>query len=198
MNNKWLEILGLCAGMIVILVLWLFFNPDEQNIEVVSDNARTEHFALVRATDAPEIDLEELRVFSVGSADQSPEERLTEYFGYVPADWELQEFYQIVMDEAGNTEPEDGIGAVADVIANRCRSDRFPDTIHEVIYQKNQFEPIVAGTFGRFEITDLVYEICDDHISEGAMDTEILFFTAGAYNPYCKPMYVIGNHYFGR
>lgn len=144
-----------------------------------------------------EITLEEPKVVSVELSDKGPKEYLRNYFGYVPEEWELQEFYQIVMDECGY-EPEDGIGAVSDVIANRCRSDQFPNTIHEVIYQKNQFEPIVAGTFGRFEVTDLVYEICDDHIAEGPMDTEILFFTAGNYNPYCEPMYIIGNHYFGK
>lgn len=127
---------------------------------------------------------------------QAAEDCLTAYFGYVPEEWELEEFYQIVMDEAGNTEPDEGIGAVADVVANRCRSEKFPDTIHEVIYQKGQFQPVGDGTFGRFEVTDRVYEICADHISEGAHYPGILFFTAGRYNGSGHPAFVIGHHYF--
>ena len=128
--------------------------------------------------------------------EKSREECLINYFGYVPSDEELEDFYQIVMDESGNTEPEDGIGAVADVVANRCRSSKFPDTIDGVIYQRNQFQPVGDGTFGRFEVTDLVREICSDHIENGPFYPSILYFTAGRYNGSGTPAFVIGNHYF--
>ena len=77
-----------------------------------------------------------------GEADRQVEKRnrcLRAYFGYVPDDEELGLFYRTVQAECGNTEPYDGIGAVADVIANRCRSDAFPDTLTGVITQENQF-----------------------------------------------------------
>ena len=123
---------------------------------------------------------------------------LTNYFGYVPTDEELDLFYRTVQAECGNTEPEDGIGAVADVIANRCRSDIFPDTLTGVITQKNQFTTWSNGAIAEAKIQPWVYEICDDHISEGAVYDDIYYFTAGYYNPYCEPAFVIGHHYFGR
>lgn len=123
---------------------------------------------------------------------------LIAYFGYIPTDEEIDLFYRTVQAECGNTEPDDGIGAVADVIANRCRSDIFPDTLTEVITQENQFTTWGNGAIEAAVIQPWVYEICDDHISEGAVYDDIYYFTAGYYNPYCEPAFVIGNHYFGR
>lgn len=124
------------------------------------------------------------------------EDLLNAYFGYTPDDAELELWMQIVMDECGHTEPDEGVAAVADVVANRVRSERFPNTIRGVIYQTGQFQPVGDGTFGRFYITDRVREICSECICEG-IRYPYLFFTAGGYNSYCKPGEVIGNHYFG-
>ena len=129
---------------------------------------------------------------------EAEERCLAAYFGYIPSDDEMDLFYRTVQAECGNTEPEDGIGAVADVIANRCRSDIFPDTLTEVITQKNQFATWDNGAIAEAVPQPWVYEICDDHISEGAVYEDIYYFTAGGYNRYCEPAFVIGNHYFGR
>ena len=37
------------------------------------------------------------------------------------------------------------------VVLNRVKSDKFPDTVKEVLYQKNQFSPIGNGSFDRLE-----------------------------------------------
>lgn len=126
--------------------------------------------------------------------EEARQQCLINYFGYVPAEDALERFYQIVMDECGY-EPEDGIGAVADVIANRCKSSQYPNTIDGVIYQRGQFQPIGDGTFGKFEVTDLVREICNDHISEGAVYPYTKFRT-GHYHSGSTPGEKIGNHYF--
>lgn len=63
-----------------------------------------------------------------------------------------QILYRIVEAEAGG---EDRIGKilVANVILNRIRSEGFPDTVEEVVYQQNdgvtQFSPIADGSFYR-------------------------------------------------
>lgn len=118
------------------------------------------------------------------------------YFGYVPDDAELALWEAVVMAECGNTEPDEGIRAVADVVSNRVRSGRFPDTITGVIYQKNQFETVSNGAIWRYEPTDRVIDICNEAITQGP-HYDYLFFTAGGYNQYCEPGGVIGNHYFG-
>ena len=131
------------------------------------------------------------------AAEESAQQKLIAYFGYIPTADEIDLFYRTVQAECGNTEPDEGIGAVADVIANRCRSEYFPDTIDAVITQKNQFETWSNGAVDAAEPNERVLEICDEHISSGAEYTEIYFFTAGGYNEYCEPLFVIGHHYFG-
>lgn len=146
----------------------------------------------VACSDIPETEKE----IKEDTDEPTSDELLERYFGYVPGDDELELWTQIVMDECGHTEPDDGVAAVADVVANRCKDPMFPNTIREVVYQPGQFQPVGSGTLGRFEITDRVREICSDRIVEGVW-FPYLFFTAGGYNPYCTPGEVIGNHYFG-
>lgn len=122
--------------------------------------------------------------------------KLIEYFGYVPSDDEITLWQRVVMAECGYTEPDTGIAAVADVVANRVLSGRFPNDITGVVYQRGQFQTVSNGAIWRYEVTDRVAEICSDQISEGRT-YDYLFFTAGGYNPYCTPGGVIGNHYFG-
>jgi len=52
---------------------------------------------------------------------------------------------RLVEAEAGG-EPYEGKLAVVAVVINRLNSKEFPNTIHGVIYQKNQFSPVVNGS----------------------------------------------------
>lgn len=52
----------------------------------------------------------------------------------------------IIECEAGG-EPYEGKLAVGHVVLNRVASNRFPGTILEVLYQKNQFTPVMSGRF---------------------------------------------------
>lgn len=127
------------------------------------------------------------------------EDQLTSYFGYVPEDWELAYWEATVMAECG-LEPEEGIKAVADCIGyiRTNTDDRFPDTIYEVITQKNQFSTWKNGAINKWlgNIYENVHAICVNQIQNGA-SYDAAFFTAGEYNKYCIPGFVIGNHYFG-
>lgn len=110
---------------------------------------------------------------------------------------EIELLAQLVEAEAGNQDMK-GKRLVADVVLNRIESDRFPNTIEEVIFQESQFSCIEDGNFEKsgwkisedsFEAARLEYE--------NRLDSYILFFTAGGYNEYCVPMYKHGAHYFG-
>lgn len=46
-------------------------------------------------------------------------------------------------------EPFEGKVAVARVVLNRVESDKFPDTIEEVIYQSGQFQPVSNGSINK-------------------------------------------------
>lgn len=125
-------------------------------------------------------------------------ETLVAIFGYIPSNWEIELFLQFVQAECGNTEPEIGIERVAEVIINRVRSSRFPNTISGVLFQRGQFETYINGSY-RCTPNERVRAAWERILSRGyCEDREVLFFTAGKYNAYCIPMYRIGNHYFGR
>lgn len=54
----------------------------------------------------------------------------------------------IINAESGN-QPLNGKIAVGNVILNRVKSPIFPNTLYEVIYQKNQFSPAYNGSIDR-------------------------------------------------
>ena len=63
---------------------------------------------------------------------------------------------KISMAEAG-IEDIYGKAYVIMVVLNRIDSEQFPDTIYEIITQKNQFSPVSNGTFYELEPSDECY-----------------------------------------
>lgn len=55
---------------------------------------------------------------------------------------------KIIYAESGN-QPLNGQIAVGNVILNRVKSPLFPNTVYEVIHQKNQFTPVRNGTINK-------------------------------------------------
>lgn len=66
---------------------------------------------------------------------------------------ELDLFFRLVEAEAGNENMRGKI-AVANVVINRVKDTRFPDTVREVIYQPYQFQPISNGHINKIASTD--------------------------------------------
>lgn len=100
---------------------------------------------------------------------------------------ELDILYRIVEAEAEG-EDEDGKLLVANVVFNRMASKEFPNTIQEVVYQKNgrevQFSPVGNGRINKVKVSDSTKHAVEralegEDISEGA-----LYFAARKYaNP---------------
>ena len=59
-------------------------------------------------------------------------------------DEEIDLLNRLVEAEAGN-EPYDGQLAVANVVLNRIKDSRYPNTLKGVIYQKHQYESVAKG-----------------------------------------------------
>ena len=55
---------------------------------------------------------------------------------------------RIIYSESGN-QPLRGKIAVGNVVMNRLADPNFPDTIYEVLFQKNQFSPAMSGSIYR-------------------------------------------------
>lgn len=108
---------------------------------------------------------------------------------------QFEELVQIVMAEGGNTEPELGIALICDAILNRVDSSFFPDNIHDVIYQKGQFQPVGDGTLYRFTPTEKVIRICAREM-ESRTSTSVLFFKTKSYHKGTTPIMKVGHHYY--
>lgn len=76
-------------------------------------------------------------------------------------DWDADEGYLLAKIAMAEAEGEDveGKALVICVVLNRVwYKDEFEDTIHDVIYEKNQFSPISNGRFDRVEPDKDCYE----------------------------------------
>lgn len=107
---------------------------------------------------------------------------------------DLQIMAAIIECEAGG-EPYVGKIAVGSVVMNRVRSDKFPNTIIEVIHQKSQFTPVKSGRFAivlargaNAECTRAAQEVLN-----GANNIGALFFRM---NNGLIEGTIIGNHVF--
>ena len=102
----------------------------------------------------------------------------------------------VTMAEAEG-ESEEGKRMVIDTILNRVDSERFDNTISEVIYAPNQFTSMWNGRVDRCYVAD---DICQLVIEELTNRTnyDVLYFTAYQYGAYGTPMFQIGNHYFSK
>lgn len=107
---------------------------------------------------------------------------------------DIQLIALVTMGEAEG-EGEYGKRLVIDTILNRMDSLYFPDTAHDVIYQKNQFSCMWDGRIESCYVMDDICDLVKDELYERS-NTQVMFFTAGDYGKYGTPMFKEGNHYF--
>ena len=113
-------------------------------------NKTTESYVSNTVTFEPQIKEDEL---SKAEVDQYPEFKYSK-------DWSSEESYllaKIAMAEAEGCNNQTKTLIIMCVL-NRVWSDEFPDTIKEVIFQKNQFSPIDNGRWDRVEPNEDCYE----------------------------------------
>lgn len=64
---------------------------------------------------------------------------------------------------------------VIHTVLSRIESDRFPNTVEEVIFQKNQFTPTSDGRWNRVEPNEECWQALENVLSSGETE-KILFF----------------------
>lgn len=111
---------------------------------------------------------------------------------YSQADIEL--IALVTMAEAEG-EPEEGKRLVIDTILNRVDSPYFPDTVYEVVYQKNQFTSMWNGRSDRCYVREDIVRLVEEEI-ESRYNYECVFFRTSHYSQYGVPMFQVGAHYF--
>lgn len=114
---------------------------------------------------------------------------------------EYEALCRIVQAEAGNQDAN-GKLLVANVVLNRVKSEQFPNTVREVIFQddggKTQFAPTKNGSYDKVQITiDTMAAVnralAGEDISNGA-----LYFKAGSSQSWGNLNFLFqhGNHVF--
>lgn len=97
---------------------------------------------------------------------------------------------RVVMSEASLL-PQDGKQAVAQTIINRYRSDKFPDTIYDVVYQPNQY-----STHDNGEPNKACYDAVYAAIKYVGFPEDMYYFRRNYYHTWADDYCNIGNTYF--
>lgn len=160
-----------CAGELAI--------PEEQPVSDISE---------VEITTEEPTKVYEPETTDISTTFQSKEETNT------ITDEEIELLALVTIAEAEG-ESEYGKRLVIDTILNRVDSNRFPDTISGVIYQKDHFTSMWNGRADRCRVTDEVRQLVREEM-EFRTNSDVLFFTAGEYGRYGTPAFQVGNHYF--
>ena len=92
----------------------------------------------------------------------------------------------VTMAEVG-TETELAKRLVIDTILNRVDNEYFPNTVHDVIYQPNQFSVIWNGMIDRCWVDADIVELVKEELLSRT-NYECAFFTANNYGKYGTPL----------
>lgn len=86
---------------------------------------------------------------------------------------------RIVQAEAGGEDPL-GKQMVADVIINRVKSARFPNTVEGVVFQGTQFSPILDGRYYTVHVTQETKDAVEDALEGKDTTGGALYFVNAA------------------
>lgn len=100
----------------------------------------------------------------------------------------------VTMAEAEG-ECEEGKRLVIDTILNRVDSEHFPNSVYDVVYQRNQFSSVWSERIDRCEVNENICELVREEL-RSRTNTDVIFFRARKYSKYGVPMFQVGNHYF--
>ena len=108
-------------------------------------------------------------------------DHIVNYHGtkYAISDEEYRVLLRIVEAEAPE---EDAYGKmlVANVVLNRVHAEQFPDTISEVVFQKDQFAPVRSGSYYRRTVSEETVEAVERVLAGEDHSQGALYFVARA------------------
>jgi len=137
---------------------------------------------------------------SVAPAEAQAAPQLTEAEPYAEED--LQLLAKLVQVEAGY-EPYEGQLAIANIILNRVKDSRFPDTIRDVIYSGRQFPPAHNGLLDKSEPNASSLRAARDALDgRNNIEDAVYFYnpdvTGGPFWDRLEVVAVIGNHAYAK
>ena len=96
--------------------------------------------------------------------------------------------------EAGN-QSDEGKRLVCDVILNRVDHEDFPNSIEEVIFQKNQFSIVNDKRIYSVNPSDEIFDLVQAEL-KNRTNEEVLFFRTEKFHEYGTAWKKVGDHYF--
>ena len=135
-----------------------------------------------------------LPTYNANTTDVSETEKKLGTYKYT--DYEINLISLVTMAEAEG-ECENGKRLVIDTIFNRVDSKYFPNTVNNVIYQRNQFSCMWNGRINRCYVKDDIRKLVIEEM-KNRLNYDVMFFNSVGYTPYGQPLFKVGNHYFSK
>lgn len=107
------------------------------------------------------------------AAEETAREAVNTRFSLSDRDYKV--LLKIVQAEAGNCDKKGRI-LVANVILNRVESNKFPNTVTGVVYEKNQFSPVNDGSIDRCRVSKETVEAVECALSGEDYSAGALYF----------------------
>ena len=175
-------------------------NTKEAIVPVVNEVATVETIETIKPVEVVEaetitvkkkpeiVEFRQLIDESSTTVEEEPEYWLT--------DEEIELIALLTMAEAEG-ESELGKRLVIDVVLNRMDSELryMPDTVYDVIYQKNQFTSMWGTRVEQVDATEEVIELVKEELINRT-DYDVLWFRTKHYHKYGEPIRKEGGHYF--
>jgi len=188
----------ICLFLVVATALTAFDFEDPK--EYYEDELDAEYIYDVLSINT-RLNASERNIVNVSENDiQNTSENLTKTVIEVPLEsskFTKDEIDLIALVTMAEAEGESDLGKrlVVDVILNRLDHPSFPDTIYDIIYQKNQFTSMTNGRADRCYVKDDIRQLVLEEISNRT-NNKVLYFRAGRYHSFGVPLFKEGNHYF--
>ncbi len=184
-------------------------NETEEVTTDISEQTKESDYTQVTENEAqtPEADTETLDSYmEAGYQENINEGIIVNNIGLTITEGDYEALKRIVEAEAGN---QDDVGRilVANVIFNRVRDSRFPNTVYDVIFQSDggihQFQPTADGAYYSVNVSDKTKECVDRALAGEDYSDGALFFTRRTsqdswFNTSLTFLFVHGAHYFYR
>lgn len=133
----------------------------EESVEIPEKEVRTAQQSVSRS--GLTVNREELKIFYEDISIELTEEET--------------EIFERIVEAEVTTDNYEGKLAVANVILNRIESDRFPNTMKEVVFAKRQFSPVSDGRYYTVKVTDLTKQVVQDALAGYRMvERDVYYF----------------------
>lgn len=100
-----------------------------------------------------------------------------------------------VMLAEAEDQSEYGQRLVVSSILNRVDSEKYPNTISEVVHQPYQFSVMHNGRINHVTVTDKALQLVEEELNNRS-NNKVIYFRMNHYSKYGTPMFREQDHYF--